>query len=123
MPVLPGLPLPADCGALGAYLAQDTRWPGGGEPGHVHADFGDELLGAGGADAGDLIELGDLGRERGDHLLDPPGQRLDLGGQRVHAIDHHAQQVAVMAAEMPVSASCSTLFLPRIDPRARSARA
>ena len=27
LPVVPGLLLPADCRALGAYLAQDTRWP------------------------------------------------------------------------------------------------
>ena len=27
LPVVPGLLLPADCRALGAYLAHDTRWP------------------------------------------------------------------------------------------------
>jgi len=63
--------------------------------------LGDEFLGAGRPGAGDLIELGHLACERGDRLLDPPGQRLDLGGQRVHVIKHHAQQVAVVVAELP----------------------
>ena len=61
----------------------------GGEAGHVGADLGDEFLGAGLADAGDLIELGHLRRERGDRLIDPPGQFLDLGGERVDPVEHH----------------------------------
>jgi hypothetical protein len=82
-------------------LAHDTRWPGGGEAGHVHADLGDDLLGAGGADAGDLIELGDLVGERGDRLADPAGELLDLAGEGIDAGEHHGQQVAVVVAEMP----------------------
>jgi len=39
--------------------------PGSGEPGHVGPDLGDELLGAGLADAGDLIELVHLPGARG----------------------------------------------------------
>jgi hypothetical protein len=74
---------------------------GGGEPGHVDPDLGDELLGAGRPDAGDLIELGHLAGERGDRLLNPPGQVLGLGGQSVHVIRHHAQEVAVVVAEVP----------------------
>ena len=74
---------------------------GGGEAGHVGADLGDEFLRAGFADAGDLIQLGHLSREKGDRLIDPPGQRLDLGGQRVGPVEHHLQQVAVVVAEMP----------------------
>ena len=53
MPVVPGLALPADWRARGANRAQV---PGGGEAGHVDPDLGDELLGAGPADAGNLIE-------------------------------------------------------------------
>jgi hypothetical protein len=74
---------------------------GGREPGHVHADLGDQFLRAGPPDAGDLIQLGHLAGERGDRFLDPPGQRLDLGAQPIDAVEHHAQQVAVMVAEVP----------------------
>ncbi len=55
----------------------------GGEAGHVGADLGEQVLGGGDADAGDLIELGDLGGVRGDSLADPGGEGIDLGGQRV----------------------------------------
>jgi hypothetical protein len=34
-------------------------------------------------DAADVIELGYLAGERGDHLLNPPGQRLELGARLV----------------------------------------
>ena len=43
---------------------------GGGEAAGVDADLGDQLLGGGGADRGDLIELVDLRGERGDRLPD-----------------------------------------------------
>lgn len=73
-PVLAGLLLLADCLALGAYLAHDTRWPAVGKPGHVRADLGDEFLGAGAADAGDVIELGYLAGERVSDLDGRPGR-------------------------------------------------
>ena len=65
------------------------------------AGLRDQLLRAGLPDAGDLIELGHLSRERGDRLIDPPGQILDLGGERVGPVEHHLQQVAVVVTEMP----------------------
>ena len=39
--------------------------PDGGEPGHVRADLGEDHIGAGQADAGDLIEPGYRVGERG----------------------------------------------------------
>jgi len=84
---------------------------GGGETGHVGADLGDQFLGAGLADAGDLIQLGHLSRERGDRLIDPPGQRLDLGGQGVGPVEHLVQQVAVVVAEMPGQRLLQDAFL------------
>jgi hypothetical protein len=74
---------------------------GGGEAGHVHPDLGDDFLGAGDADAGDFIELGDLVRERGDCLAGPGGELLNLGGESIDAVQHHGPQVAVVVAEMP----------------------
>src|SRR5207247_5863112 len=64
-------------------------------------DLGDDLLGAGGADTRDLIELGYLVGERGDRLADPGGELFDLGGEGIDAAEHHGQQVAVVVAELP----------------------
>jgi hypothetical protein len=74
--------------------------PGGGEPGHIDPDLGDELLSAGPADAGNLIELINLPGARGQDLIDPRGQRLGLGGNRVDPVQHHPQPPAVMVAEL-----------------------
>ena len=68
---------------------------GGGEAGHIGADLGDDVLGGDHADAGDLVELGDLGGERGDGLADPGGEGGDLGGERVDPGQHHAQHEGV----------------------------
>jgi transposase len=46
----------------------------------------DELLSGDLADAADLIELGDLVGERGDHQVDPAAQLLDLGGELIAEI-------------------------------------
>jgi hypothetical protein len=73
-----GLLRPAGCSARGANLAQEARWPGVEEAGHVLPDLGDEFLRAGAADAGDLIELGHPAGERGQCLVDPDGQLVDL---------------------------------------------
>ena len=94
-----------------------------GEAGHVHPDLGNDLLGAGPADAGDLIKLGHLTRERGQALVDPLGQRVNLGGDRVDAVAHHPQQVPVMVAEVPGQRFRRTLILPRMLPRASPASA
>jgi hypothetical protein len=53
----------------------------GGEAGHVGADPGDDVLSGDYADSGGVIELGDLGGERGDRLLDPGGEGIDLAGE------------------------------------------
>jgi hypothetical protein len=51
-----------------------------GEPGHVHADLGDQLLGGDHTDPGDLIPpFGVLGT-RGDHRLDTDADSLDVSG-------------------------------------------
>jgi hypothetical protein len=92
---------PAEWRALGANLDQETRWPGGGEAGHAGAGLGDDLLRGGDADAGDLIELGHLGGERGVGVFDPGGERIDLGGERAGAAGHHARQERVVAGEVP----------------------
>src|SRR6266496_3666330 len=60
----------------------------GREAGHVGADLGDEVLGGDHADPRDVIELGHLGGVRGDRLLDPGGEGIDLGGERVDPGQH-----------------------------------
>ena len=62
---------------------------GAGEAAHLHADLGDELLCAGHAHAGDLIQLRHLVGKRGEQLLDPAGQLINLGAERVDAVQHH----------------------------------
>jgi hypothetical protein len=51
--------------------------------------------------AGDLIQLLHLIGKRGEQLLDPAGQLIGLGAERVDAVQHHPQQVAVVGAEVP----------------------
>jgi hypothetical protein len=53
------------------------------------------------AHAGDLIQLGHLVGKRGEQLLDPAGQLVDLGAERVDAAGHHPHQVAVVGTEVP----------------------
>jgi hypothetical protein len=88
------------------------------EAGHVGARLGEDLLRGRDADAGDLIELGHLGGERGDGLLDPDRERIDLGGERVDAVNHHAQQERVMLGEVPGQRWRRTLVLAHILLRA-----
>ena len=68
--------------------------------GHVDTDLGDELLGADPSDAGHRVQLGDLGRERSDLLVDVCGQLLDLGGEVVDAFQHHLAEERVMVVEV-----------------------
>ena len=49
--------------------------PGGGEPGHVGADLGEDHIRAGQADAGDLIQPGHRVGERGGVCVDPRIER------------------------------------------------
>jgi hypothetical protein len=74
--------------------------PGGGEPGHVGADLGEDHVRAGQADPGDLIEPGDRGRERGGLLGDPGVQRGDIGADRVDPPEHGAEQERVVLGEV-----------------------
>src|SRR4030095_986622 len=69
-----------------------------GEHGHVHAELGDELLSGDLADAADLIKLGDLVGERGDHQVDPAAQLLDLGGELVDAFQHQLADLGAHGA-------------------------
>jgi hypothetical protein len=95
----------------------------GGEAGHVGAGLGEQVLGGGGADAGDLVELGDLGGQRGGGLLDPGGEGSDLGGERVDPGQLMPSMNAWWPVKWPVSASCKTLVLARMFRRARAASA
>lgn len=52
------------------------------------------------ADAADLIELGDLVGEWGDHQVDPAAQLLDLGGELVDASQQQLADEPVMVLEV-----------------------
>jgi len=75
--------------------------PGGGEPGHVHPDLGDDHRSGHRPPAGDLIQAGDRLGERGDHLLDGRLELGDVGAQGVHAGEHLGQQHPVVVGEVP----------------------
>jgi hypothetical protein len=80
---VPGLFLSADCLALGAYLAHNTRWAAVGNRVMSTPISAISSCAPCRPDAADVIELGYLAGERGDHLLNPPGQRLELGARLV----------------------------------------
>jgi hypothetical protein len=97
--------------------------PGGGEPAHVQAYLGEDALRAGLRDARDLVQArrrredgrvlagarpgagGAVGVDaaggghRADQLLDPAGERVDLGAQRVYLVQQHPGQLGVMLIE------------------------
>ena len=75
--------------------------PGGGEAGHVGADLGQDDMGAGQADAGDLIKPRHQVRERGGLLGDPGIEGGDVGADRIHSGQHRGQQEGVMAGGVP----------------------
>ncbi len=72
---------------------------GTGGPGDIHTDLGDQLLGGGYADPGDLIEPFDVMGERVDHHLDPGADRLNLRGERVDVVEHRLQEKPVVVLE------------------------
>ena len=74
---------------------------GGGKSGHVHAEFGDEFLGADEPDAGNVIELAHVGGEGCDDGLDVCAAGVDVGGQCVDAVEHAPGQKGVMVVEVP----------------------
>jgi len=73
----------------------------GGKAAHVDADLGDQLLGGGGADPGDLIELGRLAGERADRRLDLGVKGGDLLAVPVDVVQHHPQDRRVVVGEEP----------------------
>jgi hypothetical protein len=87
----------------GENFAPGRQVPGGGEPGHVGADLGDDDRGGDAADAGDLIQPFRCCGERDDYLLDPGVQLGDIGADPVDAGQHLAQQERVMIGEVPGS--------------------
>lgn len=71
----------------------DRRWePGRCPPRARRADR---------ADAGDGIQLGHLVGNRGEQLLDPAGQLVGLGADRVDTAGQHRQQGAVVDTDVP----------------------
>ena len=74
---------------------------GGGEPGHVGPDLGEDDVRGGDPDPGDLIELVHRLGERGDQLLDPGLDRGDVGAGLVDPGEHGAQQERVVVGEVP----------------------
>ena len=69
----------------GAKRAHAAQVGGGWEAAHVHPDLGDEHVGGGPADPGDLIQLVDRSRERGDLLGDLGLQCGDVDADLVDA--------------------------------------
>ena len=76
--------------------------PGGGEPGHVDPDLGDDRRGGDRPDAGDVIEAGRRCRERGQIRLDLGVDGGDVGVDRVDARQHPGQQEPVVVVEVAV---------------------
>jgi hypothetical protein len=63
--------------------------------------LGDDHVGGGDPDPGDLIELFHRSGERGDQLLDPGLDRGDVGAGLVDSGEHGAQQERVVVGEVP----------------------
>ena len=112
LPVVACLFLPADWRGLGGEFGPGDQVRGGGEHVHIDAEFGDEVLGGGGADAGDLVETGDLGGVGGDGVLDGVGQLVDSGGEVVDAFEHHLADQRVVVVEVPVQGLLQLADLP-----------
>jgi len=70
--------------------------PGSGEPAHVQADLRDDDVRGGASDAGDLIETFHRVTERGNLLLDPGVQGVDVGADRIDPSEDPGQQERVM---------------------------
>jgi hypothetical protein len=68
---------------------------------HVHADLGDDHLGGGAAQAGDLIQPLHHLSERDDQLLELAVQLGDVSVQRIHPGQHPSQQEPMMVGEEP----------------------
>jgi hypothetical protein len=71
----------------------------GGEAAHVGTDLGDDHLGGGAADPGDLIQPVGRGGERGELGFDPAVQVGDVGAGLIDAGEHGFEQEGVMVTE------------------------
>jgi len=122
LPVLPERLLAPDWMVRGLSLAPRHQVGGGGEPGHVQAYLGEDGLCAGLGDAGDVIEARRCGADgrvgagarcgaggsvgvdaagggnRAGQLVDPAGERADLGAQGIYLVQQHLGQLGVMLA-------------------------
>jgi hypothetical protein len=75
--------------------------PSGREPGHVHAEFGDQQVRGGLADPGDLIQPINRPSEAGDQLLDLGVELGQVGVQGIHPGQHLGEQEGVLVGEEP----------------------
>jgi hypothetical protein len=95
--------------------------PGGGEPGHIDPDLGQDDRGGDRPDTRDVIEAGRRRGERGQLRLDLCIDSGDVGVDRVDAAQHPGEQECVVVIEVPVER-----FLEQAElgpyPRARQLR-
>jgi hypothetical protein len=85
----------------GGELGPRHQLPSGREPGHIHAELGDEQVRGGLADPGNLIQPLDRRRERGDQLLELGVEVGEIGVQRVHPAQHLSQEEGVLVGKEP----------------------
>ena len=99
--------------------------PGGGEPGHVHTDLGDDDRGGDRSDPGHFVKTLYLLVERGQVGLDLGVQHRNVRVDGIDPVQHAFQQEPVVLTEAapgnPANASSSSLILARIRALARSA--
>ena len=86
----------------------------GGEAAHVGTDLGNDHLGGGAADPGDLIQPVGRQLKRGDLGLDVDLQGGDVGAGLVDAAKHGGEQEGVMVTE---AATEGLLQQPRLARR------
>jgi hypothetical protein len=72
-----------------------------GKPGHVHTNLGDDDARRADPDARNLIQAGHRVSERGDLGLDPGVDLVDVGVDRIDALEHLGQQEPVVIGEVP----------------------
>ena len=86
----------------GENLAHEHRVGGGGKPGHVHPDLGDDDRGGDRSDAGYLIQPGRRCRERDQVRLDLLVEGGDIGRDVIDAVEHPGEQEPVMIIDVAV---------------------
>ena len=85
----------------GSELGPRHQLPSGREPGHVHAELGDEQVRSELADPRDLIQPVDGAGERGDQLGKLGVELGQVGVQGVHSGQHLGEQEGVLIGEAP----------------------